>query len=109
MLLLILPQMFTNSPVFNPVSFASSAYNPSLGDLLLNSFVVTGIVIYLFLFYSRFKWIAWMHQQTERTKLILSTFFFLAAIFSFLFPFLFIETISNNSSIALDITQSLSF
>jgi len=109
MLLLNLPQAFINSLIFDPVSFASSVYNPSLGDLVLNSMVVIVIVIYLFFFYSRFNFIVWIHQRSERAKLMLSAFFLLAAIFSVLFPFLFIETISNNSSIALDITQSLSF
>jgi two-component system nitrogen regulation sensor histidine kinase NtrY len=109
MLVLNIPQIFTNSSVFDPVSFASSVYNPSLGDLLLNSLVVLVLVVYLFLFYARFNTISRIQNGSHQMKFAFSAFFLLAAIFSFLFPFLYIETISNNSSIALDITQSLSF
>ena len=94
--------------LFNPLVFASSTLNASLGDLLLNELVLLVACLYLFKNYQRFPslqmllshpWLAW----------ILSVVSGLCILLAVLFPFVVIQTIYNNSTVVLDITQSLSF
>lgn len=103
---------FPNTPyptwLFNPLVFASSTLNASLGDLLLNMLVVLVACLYLFKNSQRFtllqklftyNWLNWL----------LSVICGLAILLAVLFPFVVIQTIYNNSTVVLDITQSLSF
>ena len=94
--------------LFNPLIFASSTLNASLGDLLLNVMVVLVACLYLFRNAQRFtlvkalftiNWLNWL----------LSVVCGAAILFAVLFPFVVIQTIYNNSTIVLDITKSLTF
>ena len=103
------PARWWPSPVFSPQEFASSTYNASVGDLVLNSFGILILCGYVFFTYSRWKLVYHLIRATSAWKQeLISVFFLLAALFSFLYPFLFIETIFHNSEILLDITRTLS-
>lgn len=101
------PARWWPSPVFDPERFASSWYNPSLGDLLINALVVVGLCLYLFLYYPRVMLLRNMGQADHAWRWLGSVFALTAAYFALLFPYLFAETIFHNSGISLDITQSL--
>jgi|JI10StandDraft_1071094.scaffolds.fasta_scaffold00481_28 two-component system nitrogen regulation sensor histidine kinase NtrY len=103
------PARWWPTPIFSPQEFASSTYNASVGDLLLNSLGILLICGYGFFTYSRWSMLQSIVQTPkEGIKKLVSVALLLAALFSFLYPFLFIETIFHNSSISLDITRTLS-
>jgi len=108
MISLNFPNSLYPSDLFNPQVFASSPLNASLGDLILNELALLLLCFHLFRNYQRFKifqylfkdnWISWL----------LSVVAALCILFAFLFPFVAIQTIYNNSAITLDIAQSLDF
>ncbi|MBX2916545.1 MAG: hypothetical protein KF856_14845 [Cyclobacteriaceae bacterium] len=104
------PARWWPSYVFSPQAFASSTYNASMGDLLLNSLGILILCGYVFFTYSR--WFI-VHQLLRNTKSSIKnlacTLCLVAALFSFLYPFLFIETIFHNSDLSLDITSTLAW
>jgi two-component system, NtrC family, nitrogen regulation sensor histidine kinase NtrY len=107
MLELQFPARFLDTPLFDPQVFASSSLNSSLGDLLINIIALLGICLFVFQNYYRFYLVrirssaavSWM------LNILCGIFIFFAA----LFPFVVIQTIYNNSSIVLDISESLKF
>ncbi len=104
------PGAFVTFSLFDPKQFASSSFNASIADLFLNALVVLSLCIYLFMNYSRFGIIKKLMNVTSgylnmAYAILFSFLFFL----SFLFPYLFFETIYHNSSISLGITESLTF
>lgn len=103
------PGRWFTARVFSPQEFASSAYNASIGDLFLNSLGILFICGYVFLTYSRWPVIKYLIHTKGWVRWGWCLVLILSAIFSFLYPFLFIEVIFNNSSISLDITKTLSF
>lgn len=98
-----------DNPLFDPAYFASSSYNRSVGDLFLNALCVAIPIVYLFLNYYKLRItkrvLSFQHVRSNIAVVVL----LLLCYFSILLPYLFIETIFHNSSIALDITQTLSF
>lgn len=102
------PSRFITSEVFDPKLFASSPLNASLGDLVLNMMAVFILGYYLFKYYHRFHILHWAVQNKVISWLI-TVFAALCVLFASLFPFVIIQTLYNNSSIDLDITQSLRF
>lgn len=109
MLQLNFPGSWYETKIFSPQEFASSSFNASMGDLFLNTLGVMILCGYVLFTYTKWPVI----RSVLKTKAIArwgwTLLFLLLSIFSFLYPFLFIEVIFNNSSISLDITQSLSF
>ncbi len=101
------PHDFVQSNLFDPQFFASSALNSSMGDLLINTLAVLVICYYVFKNYFRFRITQWRKAPVWRWPVMV--FCGLCILFSGLFPFVVIQTISNNSSLALDISQSLAF
>ncbi len=102
-----IPARWWPSPLFDPERFASSWYNPSLGDLLLNALAVAGLCLYLFLHYPRFAVVRSLGHHGPAWRWVGSVLLLTVAYFALLFPYLFAETIFHNSGISLDITQSL--
>ncbi|MBL0739741.1 sensor histidine kinase [Chryseolinea lacunae] len=94
--------------LFNPKVFASSTLNASLGDLLLNELALLLLCFYAFRNYQRFKSYPFMYQRKVLAWL-LSVVAGVCVLFAALFPFVVIQTINNNSSIVIDISQSLQF
>ena len=108
MILLGFPARFTDSALFDARNFASSDMNPSLGDLLLNSISVLIICLYLFRNYYRFRLFQYL-LSNRLSKFLLSILCVACVLFATLYPFVVTQTIYNNSTIALSITQSLHF
>lgn len=93
--------------LFDPVVFRSSAFNASLGDLFLNVLCLLAICIYIFRNYYRFTFV--QNLKNGSVAWIFSVVGALGVLFASLFPFVVIQTIYNNSSIILDISESLRF
>lgn len=103
------PAAWIPLPSFDSSAFASSAFNPTIFDLLLNAIVVLIFCIYLLYIYEYFGFFRTWMQWTPVRKFIASALCITLAFFGFLFPFLFFESIFHDSSITLDWTQSLFF
>lgn len=103
------PGAWVSHPVFDASYFASSAFNPSMGDLALNALYVSVCCAYIFSYFFRFHFVKALSSVRGTSRLLLAVLFLLVALFGFLYPFLFFETIANNSSIELDWTRSLDF
>ena len=103
------PQHWGSLDRFDSQVFASSSFNVSLGDFILNTIVICAACTYVFIFYSRFRVIKNLMIASQSIKIIAGILLMAAAFFSFLYPFLFFEIIFHNSSIVVDITQQLSF
>lgn len=93
--------------LFDPVVFRSSAINASLGDLFLNTLGLLAICIYIFKNYYRFKFVELLKRSPFAW--LFSIVASLCFLFASIFPFVVIQTIYNNSSIILDISESLNF
>ncbi len=102
------PARFIRLPVFDAKYFASSGFNPSMGDLLFNSLCVLILCLYLFLNYSTFEG---LHGALSRKawRLVIKSFSATALLFGFLYPFVVVQTIYNNSAITLAVSESITF
>ncbi|NOT73846.1 MAG: HAMP domain-containing histidine kinase [Cyclobacteriaceae bacterium] len=103
------PAMYLATDLFDPKKFASSSLNASMGDLFFNSLALLILVSYLFWNFKEFRTVQWMLQRSGIQRAILGTVCLLACFFALLFPYDFIESIYHNSTLALDLIQSLSF
>ena len=108
MVTLNFPAGLVHSDLFNPQVFASSTLNASLGDLILNEIVLLILCGYLFKNYKYFKGLKFLYRQNVLSW-ILSVASALAVLYATMFPFIVIQTLYNNSSIILDLSQSLKF
>jgi two-component system nitrogen regulation sensor histidine kinase NtrY len=102
------PNRLIETDLFDPQNFASSNYNASLGDLILNELLLLAICYYLFRNYTRFKLLRSVFNKPAGLFLF-NVLCSLCVLFAALFPFVVIQTLYNNSSIPLDISQSISF
>ncbi len=102
------PGAFLNSELFDPQVFASSSLNASLGDLILNEIALLILCIYLFRNYQHFKSLRFLYGK-NLTAWLFSVLSGLCVLYATLFPFVVIQTLYNNSSIALDVSESLQF
>lgn len=103
------PGDWVSSPVFDSATFASSSFNTSIGDLFFNSLYVLAFAFYLFYVFPRSQMLRAILRSGNGKKQSIAVLSTLIALFGFLFPFLFYETIFHNSTITLDWTQSLDF
>ncbi|MEK6783191.1 MAG: HAMP domain-containing sensor histidine kinase [Bacteroidota bacterium] len=103
------PRSFSSLFIFDPLQFASSSLNPSIADLLFNSVAVLVLAVYFFYTYYKWRWIRNIWKWNRIARYLLAIVSILLTYFSILFPFLFFETITHNSSISLDITQTINF
>lgn len=101
------PGALLRSRFFDPQIFAFSSINSSLGDLFLNVLAILALCLYVFKNFFRFQILHVRYNQI--TAWIISIVSGLCILFAGLFPFIVIQTLYNNSSIILDISQSLHF
>jgi two-component system, NtrC family, nitrogen regulation sensor histidine kinase NtrY len=101
------PANYFDSPLFDAQVFAVSTVNPSLGDLLLNLLAVLAISFYVFNNYYKFNVVAFEYREVA--KWFITIFSSLVILFGGLFPIVVIQTLYNNSTIVIDISQSLQF
>ncbi len=102
------PMELIHTSLFDPKYFASSDYNASLGDLLLNQLVVLALCYFLFRNRTQIK-IYFEKSSTAFAGIAKTLLAVLCFLFAGLYPFVVIQTLYNNSSIPLDIAQSLQF
>lgn len=102
------PRAYWPSRLFDPQWFSSSTLNQSLGDLLINQLIVFFLCLYLFRNYYRFFLIRKMLAH-KIARGVLSVISAIAVLFGVLYPFVVVQTLYNNSSIVIDITESLQF
>src|SRR5258706_1947261 len=103
------PNAFSDFLLFDPHRFASSSFNASMGDLLLNALVVLVLCLYLFLTYPHWKLVRQLIAAPPFYKLVTCAVCLFVCFLSLLYPYLFVEIIYHNSSISLEITDSVSF
>lgn len=103
------PSGWVASPAFDPQYFASASYNASIGDLFLNSIGILILCGYVFYTYHHWRTIKYLLNLSGWVRFLLGCLFITASFFSFLYPFLFVETIFHNSSILLDISETVQF
>jgi two-component system nitrogen regulation sensor histidine kinase NtrY len=101
------PSVFIHTALFDPQVFAFSDLSASLGDLLLNTLAVLALCYYVFKNYFRFRFLKYRTHKV--LSWVIMVFAALCVLFAGLFPFIVIQTIYNNSSLVLDISQSLHF
>ncbi|MGB3779584.1 MAG: ATP-binding protein [Tunicatimonas sp.] len=89
--------------------FASSAVNPSLGDLLLNCLCVLLIVVFLFNYYYATRTYRWLWRAPRMLQSGAAVVLFLLGIAALYAHYAVVETIYVNSQWTLDITKSVSF
>jgi two-component system, NtrC family, nitrogen regulation sensor histidine kinase NtrY len=100
------PGRFISAGLFDPKYFASSEISPSLGDLFLNALVVFALCLYLFANYRSIHLFTFRNLSGWRTTLS-GVLYSLALLFSFLYWYVVIQTIYNNSVITFSLFQSL--
>ena len=103
------PRDYSKLFIFDPLQFASSSLNPSIADLLFNTLVVLFVGVYFFYTYYQWSLIRKIDKLNRILKSFLSIVSLLICFYAILFPFLFFETISHNSSISLDISRAINF
>ncbi|MBS1507773.1 MAG: HAMP domain-containing histidine kinase [Bacteroidetes bacterium] len=103
------PARWISSAYFDSRFFASSSFNSSLGDLFFNTLIVTVSCAYLFLFYQRSDFVKNSLRLQPRQKVILVITLLTASFFSFLFPYLYVESVFHDSAIPFDITATVYF
>ncbi len=82
--------------------------NASLGDLILNEIVLLILCVHLFRNYKSFTSLKFIYRENALAW-VLSVVSALCVLYAALFPFVVIQTLYNNSSIILDLSQSLRF
>ncbi|MBL7850750.1 MAG: hypothetical protein JNN04_07605 [Cyclobacteriaceae bacterium] len=103
------PGLYLQTEVFDPRIFASSALNATLGDLFLNGLCVLILVIYLFRIHATSRSTRWMLHQPPVLRFLLGTFFLFVALLAVLLSFNFVEVVYHNSTLTLDLSQSVTF
>jgi two-component system, NtrC family, nitrogen regulation sensor histidine kinase NtrY len=101
------PNAFSDFMLFDPQRFASSSFNASLADLLINSAVVLVLCLYLFFTFSKWAIARKILRLSGGPRLFVTTGLLFICFLALLYPFLFIEIIYHNSSIQLEITDSV--
>ncbi len=102
-----IPSRWTKSIYFSPTYFASSSFNASAADFLLNSLIVAFASGYLFYVHSHLLGKLNLKSVSPLFRRLLSVALLTIAFFSFLFPYLFIESIFHDSKIIFDISENV--
>jgi two-component system nitrogen regulation sensor histidine kinase NtrY len=101
------PASLIKNQLFDPQIFASSSVNASLGDLFINLITLSALCFYVFRNYFRFSILKFTSHKLY--SWLIGVFASLCILFASLFPVVVIQTLYNNSTIALDISESLRF
>ena len=102
------PGDFTNSVLFDPRVYASSALSPSIGDLLINVGVLVGLVVYFSSYYFRSRSFRYLIKMPYTQKQTLSVILVLFSFFALHLVFYVLQTIIVHSQqLNVDITESI--
>ncbi|MCA6073620.1 sensor histidine kinase [Fulvivirga sedimenti] len=103
------PGIIYETELFDSKNFASSAINPSLGDLFINLLLTIIVLAYLFRFLSRWKNITWLTSLRPGTRFLISVIICGLFGLSFHYQYLFLQTLYNNSQLSFDINHTIQF
>lgn len=103
------PGSLIQTDLFNPLVFASSRLNGSLGDLLINEVALFIVCYYLFNNAFHFRLFSTIQSAGVVVRYAVSVVAWVMILMAMLFPFVVIQTIYNNSSFILGISESLQF
>ncbi|MFN0203948.1 MAG: hypothetical protein ACKVTZ_20680, partial [Bacteroidia bacterium] len=109
MIIFNFPRDYSTLFIFDPLQFASSSLNPSIADLFFNTVSVLLLGFYFFYTYSQWFLIREIYKMNSSYRFLFAVSLLLISFYTILFPFFFFETISHNSSISLDISQTINF
>ena len=102
------PSTTSEISILDPREFASSTFNNSIGNLLLNTFFLFLVSVFTIRALRRSSFQFWKRQR-QFIKLLGASVFFLLFFAAQLLPFLYLETIYHNSVITPDLSQQLSY
>ncbi len=103
------PKGLLESDLFDSRYFASSAINPSLGDLFLNLGLTLLVIIYVFNNYYNFGVTKQLLKIKGPFKSVVTVLFSGLMLFILHIEYLLFQTIYHNSQLTFDINQSISF
>lgn len=109
MLFYSLPFIFYEGSLFNPKYYASSAIVPSLGDLMLNLFVVFFLLLYLVNYYYKTKFYLWMMHVSQTLKMLISSVLVLLSFYIYKSLYFVLVNIYIFSQYRLDLSLSIDF
>lgn len=95
--------------LFNSRYYASSIFNPSLGDLLLNDLLLFALIFYIFRYFKRISHYLRLSQSGPLTAAVLSVTLVLLSYAALYFQFYVLRTLYYHSQWSLDITSSIDF
>lgn len=109
MLVLNFPFDLTQWPLFNSRYFASSVFNPSLGDLLLNNIVLLAIAYVGTKYILRLSVLRQMRDMGEKKRVLGAVLLVTLSYAALYFEFFIIRTLYFHSQWSLDITTDITF
>lgn len=109
MILTNFPFAFVQVGLFDPGNYASSAFNPSLGDLMFNLLAIGGLALYVFKYYYKSKGYKRILLSKARFKNAYSVMLIFLTYFLLNLHYLLIRSLSFDSQWAMDITENMEF
>ncbi|MEJ2003847.1 MAG: hypothetical protein P8X57_02535, partial [Cyclobacteriaceae bacterium] len=106
MLIIGFPGLVYTSELFSSINFASSAINPSLGDLFLNLIAAAAILIYIHSFIANDEG---RFSSVGKSQLVIVSLLSGLMIVCFHYQYVFLQTLYHNSQLSFDINESLQF
>jgi two-component system, NtrC family, nitrogen regulation sensor histidine kinase NtrY len=103
------PSDFFSASLTDASYFASSWFNPSMIDYLINYLMLLVIAYVLFSNYLRLPWLKRLSTAPINLRILVAAILYLLILFSALLVWVNYQTIYHNSSISLDITDSIKF
>lgn len=103
------PFDLTQSPLFNSRHFASSIFNPSLGDLLLNNLVLLAIAYLGTKLIVRMNVLRRMREMKVLSRVVAAVLLITLSYAALYFQFYIIRTLYFHSQWSLDITTDITF
>jgi signal transduction histidine kinase len=103
------PYTLVEIPVFDPLHYASSFYNASLGDLLLNMLTVLAIIGFLFSVYNKKSLYKVFYLAGRKVSFLYSFVLAIVNIFLVLIMFRLVGSLSQHSQWNADITADLDY
>ncbi|GAA3949197.1 HAMP domain-containing sensor histidine kinase [Hymenobacter algoricola] len=105
-----LPFSFIEVPLFDPRVYAASWLSPSLGDLLINAFLLLLVAYYGLLLFRRYGLVRWgRHIYGLPSRALFGGIVVLLFLGLLELLFQFYANSFNNSQLVLDITQNIQF
>jgi two-component system, NtrC family, nitrogen regulation sensor histidine kinase NtrY len=109
LLLTAFPFSLIEFRLFNPIQYASSYINPSLGDLLLNKILILVLTGYVFRYYYRFDCYRKLINAHDNIKDIVSILLVTTTFFILYYIYYLINALNLHSQWVLDINQNIDF